>query len=572
MRGLYRILLTSLLLVGTRVFAQCPPNIGFEAGTFDGWICSAGNISSSGDINVGGNYAINNRHTLISDAAGVDTFGHFPILCPNGSKYSVRLGNAINGAQAERLSYQFTVPPGKGYSLVFYCAVVLQSPGHLPYQQPKFTAQIYDVTDDRYIECPSFDFVAAYNIPGFQKSDVVLPVDTTQGHATTPVDVYYKDWSATTINLVGYAGKQVRLEFTTNDCTLGGHFGYAYIDIDEECEQPITGNTYCAGQPSITLHAPKGFDNYTWYKDDPTHAPVGTGENLTITPAPPDQTKYAVLITPYPGLGCPDTIYTVINRVDAPFKLNVLDTVWGCRGPGADLTAAAVTAGSTDGMIFKYFTTPDESLLNRIPNPRSVINPGVYYIEGISPQGCTNIMPVQVMLHDKPVITITDPMPIQYPQTVDLSKVYIPISGQTYSYYSDAKATIPLPSKYAGVSGTYYLKAVNIFGCETITYTNVVVKPPPPYSITAPNIFTPNNDGINDYFSVKLDGFILFGDVKIYNRYGQLVFTAKSQNDLWDGNYSGHPLPPGAYYWIFEGTDQYYHVPIKKAASITIAR
>jgi len=557
--------------VGTRIFAQCPPNIGFEAGTFDGWVCSEGGISSTGDINVVGVYPVMNRHTMISDPSAVDTFGHFPILCPNGSKYSVRLGNDINGAQAERLSYQFTVPPGKGYSLVFYCAVVLQSPGHQPYQQPKFTAQIFDVTDNRYIDCPSFNFVAAYNIPGFQKSDITLPVDSTQGRATTPVDVYYKDWSATTINLVGYAGKQVRLEFTTNDCTLGGHFGYAYIDIDEECEQPITGNTYCAGQPSITLHAPKGFDNYIWFKGDLT-TPLGQGETLTITPAPPDQTKYAVLITPFVGLGCPDTIYTVINRIDAPFKLNVADTVWGCRGPGADLTAAAVTAGSTDGMIFKYFTSPDASLLSRIANPRSVINPGVYYIEGISPQGCTNVVPVQVMLREKPVITITDPMPIQYPQTVDLSKVYIPRSGQTYSYYSDAKATIPLPSKYVGVSGTYYLKAVNNFGCETITYTKVVVKPPPPYSISGPNIFTPNNDGINDYFSVKLDGFISFGNIKIYNRYGQLVFTAKSQNDLWDGNYNGHPLPPGAYYWIFEGTDQYYHLPVKKAASITIAR
>ncbi len=558
------------MLTGVHGFAQCPPNIGFENGTFDGWICATGSIGADGNINVYGKDPVYDRHT-ITRAGILDPYGHFPQVAPNGSKYSVRLGNGINGKGAERISYQFTVPPGKGYSLVFYCAVVLQSPGHASYQQPKFTAHIFDVTDNVPIDCPQFDFIASYNIPGFQQSDVPAPVDSTQqnGGGGAIASVYYKDWSPTTINLVGYAGKIVRLEFTTNDCTLGGHFGYAYVDINEECTQPITGNTYCTGQQFITLHAPAGFSSYTWYKDGLT-TPIGQGETLFLNPAPPDQSKYEVVIKPYEGLGCPDTIYTIINKVNADFKLKVVDTLWGCVGAGADLTASAVTTGSTEGMVFSYYT--EASGLLHVPNPRGVIQPGLYYIKGTNPEGCSNIVPVLVMLHPQAIVTIKDPLPVQYPQTVDLSTVYVSRSDQTYSYYSDEKATKPLPSKNVGVSGKYYIKAVNSFGCETITYTTVTVKPPPPYSISAPNVFTPNNDGINDYFSVKIDGFVSFGNVKVFNRYGQLVFTAKTAYDVWDGNYKGQAMPPGAYYWVFEGTDQYYHTSVKKGGSIAIAR
>jgi gliding motility-associated-like protein len=562
-RGLYKILLGFLLLAGNHVFAQCPPNIGFEDGTFSGWICSVGSISMTGDISVNDVSPQYNRQTLISTST-LDPYGHFPTLCPNGSKYSVRLGNDQTKAEAERMSYLFTVPAGRDYNLVLNYAVVLQNPDHEAYQQPKFTAKVFNVTDGVYIDCPAFNFVASSDLPGFKLSDV-----GSVGGGQSASTIYYKEWSATTINLVGYGGKTVRLEFTTNDCTRGGHFGYAYIDVNEECTQAISGGTYCMGQDSITLHAPNGFYDYYWYDTSHPEVPIGRGESLTLKPAPPDQTKIALNIVPYPGLGCPDTLYTIINRINEDFKLKVADTVWGCDGVGADLTAASITTGSSPGMTYSYFTNP--VTLDYVYNPKGVL-PGTYYIRGINQEGCSNILPVHVMIRSKPVINIRDPLPVQYPQTVDLSAVYTPLPGQTYSYYSDAKATIPLASKNVSISGTYYIKAINNFGCETVTYTTVVVKPPAPIKISGPNVFTPNNDGVNDYFSLKIDGFVAFGNLKIFNRYGQLMFNAKSQYEVWDGNYNGHPLPPGTYYWVFEGTDPYYNINIKKAASISIER
>ena len=66
------------------------------------------------------------------------------------------------------------------------------------------------------------------------------------------------------------------------------------------------------------------------------------------------------------------------------------------------------------------------------------------------------------------------------------------------------------------------------------------------------HLFTPNNDGINDYW--ELPELAIWGkcDVKVYNRWGKLVFADSNYNNLWDGRSGGNPLPEGAYYFIIK--------------------
>nr|WP_255547554.1 gliding motility-associated C-terminal domain-containing protein [Mucilaginibacter sp. dw_454] len=109
-------------------------------------------------------------------------------------------------------------------------------------------------------------------------------------------------------------------------------------------------------------------------------------------------------------------------------------------------------------------------------------------------------------------------------------------------------------------------------GCEIVKGVNVQVLPPLPYVVTAPNVFTPNNDGVNDVFSLHIEGFVQFNSLNIYNRYGQLMHLSKSKADLWDGNFNGKPLPAGTYYWLFDGLDTYYNQKITKSGSISIIR
>lgn len=69
-----------------------------------------------------------------------------------------------------------------------------------------------------------------------------------------------------------------------------------------------------------------------------------------------------------------------------------------------------------------------------------------------------------------------------------------------------------------------------------------------------PNAFTPNGDNLNETFQVK-GQFIVGFDLKIYNRWGELVFTSNDPEVGWDGTFRGNTMPEGTYVFIARITD-----------------
>ncbi len=69
------------------------------------------------------------------------------------------------------------------------------------------------------------------------------------------------------------------------------------------------------------------------------------------------------------------------------------------------------------------------------------------------------------------------------------------------------------------------------------------------------NLFTPNNDGINDLWEIP--DLATFGkcNVRIYNRWGKSVFSSPDYNNTWDGTSNGKNLPEGAYYFVIKTTN-----------------
>ncbi len=68
-------------------------------------------------------------------------------------------------------------------------------------------------------------------------------------------------------------------------------------------------------------------------------------------------------------------------------------------------------------------------------------------------------------------------------------------------------------------------------------------------SIYLPNVFTPQNDGTNDYFTIKSTGINIFS-MKIYNRWGGLIYETNQLAPGWDGTYDGNPCPVGVYFYM----------------------
>jgi gliding motility-associated-like protein len=536
-----------------------PPNIGFEEGNFEHWQCDTGTFDQAGVLHLSPSPPMAMRHTLIDKNYPYpkDYYGGFPALCPNGSKYCMVLGNGDldRGPQAQRISYTFTVPAGASpYSLIFNYAMVEAVRPHTKFSSA-FTVSTFDITDSTYIKCSSYDFFVVPGQPkwkpGADGSD-------------------YCDWSTAAIDLTGYAGKKVRLEFTTH--TGAGDetdYCFAYIDVNENCASPITGNAYCTGQNSVTLTAPPGFDSYVWLNAADLSKEIGFNSTLTISPPPPDQSKYAAVTR---SAGCFDTLYTVISKVDAGFVFKVKDTVYTCAETPANLTAANITQGSSDSLNYSYYT--DSTAMHYLYFADSVTTGGTYFIKAQSAEGCINILPVTVIVLKNNVVKVTNPAPVVYPATVDITNTYTPQINFSYSYYSNNTGTDAVTDpQHIGVSGTYYIKAVNTFsGCGTLAPVTVVVNPPPQPEVNAPNTFTPNNDGINDHFFVTIIGYDRFTSLKIFNRYGRQVFETLDQSGYWDGTVNGKPANAGTYYWLFEGLNLYYNRKVFQSGSITLIR
>jgi gliding motility-associated-like protein len=68
-----------------------------------------------------------------------------------------------------------------------------------------------------------------------------------------------------------------------------------------------------------------------------------------------------------------------------------------------------------------------------------------------------------------------------------------------------------------------------------------------------PNIISPNGDGYNDKFEIKYEGVNEVSLLRIYNRWGELVYETEDISIFWDGTFKGQHLNPGVYIYYLEG-------------------
>jgi gliding motility-associated-like protein len=233
--------------------AQNCPNVDFSTGTFANW---QGRTGTCCPINLPTTGFVAGRHTIIA-AAGTDPFtGGGLVLPAPGFAQVARLGNPVNGAEAEGLSYTILVDPTNALFIYTY-AVVLEDPGHAVADQPRFELQVRD-QNNNIIPCTFYEVAAGAGIPGFQ---------TTGG-------VVWKNWEQVGVDLSAYMGQTITIEARTGDCALGGHFGYGYLV--GECQPLEIGLNFCSGASTANLSAPNGFASYLWSTGETT-------QNITIT-------------------------------------------------------------------------------------------------------------------------------------------------------------------------------------------------------------------------------------------------------------------------------------------------
>jgi gliding motility-associated-like protein len=72
-----------------------------------------------------------------------------------------------------------------------------------------------------------------------------------------------------------------------------------------------------------------------------------------------------------------------------------------------------------------------------------------------------------------------------------------------------------------------------------------------PQTTYFPLSFTPNNDGLNDFFQVFHSETVTEGSIKIFDRWGEIIFQSNDINFKWDGTMNGRKIPDGVYFYQF---------------------
>ncbi len=138
------------------------------------------------------------------------------------------------------------------------------------------------------------------------------------------------------------------------------------------------------------------------------------------------------------------------------------------------------------------------------------------------------------------------------------SVYYTAVEGDTLKLIATINTlndTVFYHSNNGSVAGCYAVTATDsiIYNNESVFSDIVCFDNCPIYFL--PNVFSPNDDGKNEYFTPLTPyKYIKDIDFNIYNRWGQIVFTTTDPAILWDGVHkdSGEPVPGGVYY--YEGT------------------
>ena len=236
--------------------------------------------------------------------------------------------------------------------------------------------------------------------------------------------------------------------------------------------------------------------------------------------------------------GCTNTDSTTVTIIPGPF-VNAGNDVDICEGASAQLTGVT-NAGN-------YVWQPAQSLSdNLILNPIATPAVTTEYILSADNGTCKKSDSVIVSVNKKPVANAgPDKVIINGDATVlNGTSNVSSVSVLWKPNFNITSATDLTPLVNPAISSTYTLTLSSNYGCGT-SKDSVFIKV---FSkLFIPNAFTPNNDRLNDTWKIEPLEAYPSAVLKVFNRYGQMIFSNNGIGKQWDGRYKGTLQPVGAY-------------------------
>lgn len=309
---------------------------------------------------------------------------------------------------------------------------------------------------------------------------------------------------------------------------------------------------------------PSGLSNteITWY-DDSTGTIVATNQNqITVCPTAAHNYRAEVTYTLCDGNTITTSDTTTIEFTNTVFSDPPLEHVI-CDGDGTSDGITEIDLSIFDSELLlelnsinpyniSYHYSEQDAIdnSNPIPNPSAFVNstsPEIVFgrIEDLS-LSCVLIKEIDITITTGPdffdaVITTES--------FADVNQILATATGSSTYLFSLDGGEFQSNGLFDNVGvGLHIITIADIEFCFTETIELVI--------LSYPKFFTPNGDGINDFWSIPAMENLAFVNVSIFDRYGKEITRLDEHSKGWDGTYNGNPLPSSDYWFTIIYTEK----------------
>lgn len=271
----------------------------------------------------------------------------------------------------------------------------------------------------------------------------------------------------------------------------------------------------------INLHAIGGTSPYTYYWNDGS---IFSGSADTLISG-----SYTFTVSD--NNGCKDSIQINLANVGGPSAI-VLRMDSTCLNDSNGAIRIKVTSRDRP----HSFQWSHDSALDS--NYVTHLSSGVYTVTITNVNECDTIMHFTIADYYYPSLDVENDTSIiqgQYATLVaDIDNDYI-----DSSYWTPSLNTVSLDRSISvrPFETTTYVYHVRLNSGCYISDSATVIVDSVPVIIEIPNIFTPNNDGVNDFYKIHVNEAVRAIEFHVYDRWGNSIYDAYDLNFQWDGTY-----------------------------------
>ncbi len=299
----------------------------------------------------------------------------------------------------------------------------------------------------------------------------------------------------------------------------------------------ISEDVNCGGSADLVANSTSG--TVFWYDSLTSTTPIFSGNNFQ-TPNLTTTTSYFVEASLF---GCTSTRKEVVATVDStiPYFELEQDTYILCSDIGSITLRTINSKGN-----YTYSWSKENQTISGNTTEISVSEPGLYTVKVFSDAGCKYVEKT-IIVKNSEIASITkeDVIIIDDSNNNSMEIIVSNIGIGDYEFSLD--------NEFGGYSknnifenittGTHTLYVRDIGGCGISSYQFSILE--------YPRFFTPNEDGINDYWSIRgYDKNVNpLSEIYIYNRFGVLLYKMDASGPGWNGTYEGKKLPSNTYWF-----------------------